>query len=55
MTAHKFDLIWVIMDRLSKFAHFILVNTNYKVQMYAGIYIALVICLHRVLKMIISD
>jgi hypothetical protein len=55
MTAHKFDLIWVIMDRLSKFAHFILVNTNYKVQMYAEIYIALVICLHRVLKMIISD
>jgi hypothetical protein len=32
MTAHKFDSIWVIIDRLSKFAHFIPVNTNYKVQ-----------------------
>jgi hypothetical protein len=32
ITAHKFDSIWVIIDRLSKFAHFIPVNTNYKVQ-----------------------
>jgi hypothetical protein len=31
MTAHKFDSIWVIMDRLSKSAHFIPVNTNLKV------------------------
>jgi hypothetical protein len=31
LTAHKFDLIWVIMDRLSKSAHFILVHTHYDV------------------------
>jgi hypothetical protein len=31
MTARKFDSFWVIVDRLSKSAHFILVNTNYKV------------------------
>jgi hypothetical protein len=55
MTAHKFDSIWVIMDQLSKFAHFIPVNTNYKVQKYAEIYIACVLCLHGVRKMIISD
>jgi hypothetical protein len=54
-TAHKFDLIWVIVDRLSKFAHFIPVNTNYRVQKYAEVYIAHVLCLHGVLKMIISD
>jgi hypothetical protein len=29
--ARKFDLIWVIVDRLSKSAQFIHVNTNYKV------------------------
>jgi hypothetical protein len=55
LTAHKFDLNWVIMDRLTKSAHFIPVNTTYKVKKYAEIYIAHVLCLHRVLKMIISD
>jgi hypothetical protein len=55
MTAHKFDSIWVIMDRLSKSAHFIPVNNNYKVQKYAETYIARMLCLHGVPKMIISD
>jgi hypothetical protein len=55
MTARKFDSIWVIIDQLYKFAHFIPVNTNYKVQKYVGIYIAHVLCLHGVLKTIISD
>jgi hypothetical protein len=54
-TAHKFDSIWVIVDRLSKCTHFIPVHTNYNVQKYAGIYIAHVLCLHGVPKMIISD
>jgi uncharacterized protein YpbB len=39
MMTRKFDSIWVIVDRLSKAAHFIPVNTNYKVQNYAEIYI----------------
>jgi hypothetical protein len=55
MMVRKFDSIWVIVDRFSKSAHFILINTNFKVQRYAEIYIAHVLCLHRVLKMIISD
>jgi hypothetical protein len=55
MTARKFDSIWVIVDRLSKSAHFIPVHTNYNVQKYAGIYIAHVLCLHGVPKTIISD
>jgi hypothetical protein len=55
MTARKFDSIWVIVDRLSKSSHFIPDNTNFKVQRYAEIYIACVLCLHRVLKTIISD
>jgi hypothetical protein len=29
LTAHKFDLIWVIMDRLSKSTHFIPIHTCY--------------------------
>jgi hypothetical protein len=55
LMACKFDSIWLIMDQLSKSAHFIPVHTNYNVQKYAGIYIARVLCLHGVLKMIISD
>jgi uncharacterized protein YpbB len=55
MTARKFDSIWVIVDRLSISSHFIPVNTNSKVQKYAKIYIAHVLCSLRVLKMIIFD
>jgi hypothetical protein len=55
MTASKFDSIWVIVDRLFKSIHFIPINTNYKVQKHAEIYIAHVLCLHGVLKMIISN
>jgi hypothetical protein len=36
LTARKFDSIWVILDQLSKSAHFIPIHTNYNVQKYAG-------------------
>jgi hypothetical protein len=54
-TGLQFDSIWVIMDRLSKSAHFIPINTSYRVQKYVEVYIACVLCLHGVLKTIISD
>jgi hypothetical protein len=55
ITAHKFDSIWVIVDRLSKSAHFILIRTRYDARKCAEIYIAHVICLQGVSKTIISD
>jgi hypothetical protein len=55
MTTCKVDSIWLIVDRLSKSTHFIPVNTNCKVQKYAEIYIARVLCLHGVLKTIIYN
>jgi hypothetical protein len=55
MTTRKFDSIWVIVDRLTKSAHFIPVHTKYRVEKYAEIYIAHVLCLHGVPKTIISD
>jgi hypothetical protein len=55
LTAHKFDSIWVIVDRLTKSAHLIPISTMYRVEKYAEIYIARVLCLHGVLKTIISD
>jgi hypothetical protein len=55
LTARKFDLIWIIMDQLSKSTHFIPIHTNYNVQKYVGLNIPHVLCLHRVPKTIISD
>jgi transposase InsO family protein len=55
LTTCKFDSIWVIMDRLTKSTHFILVHTKYQVEKFAKIYIDHVLCLHGVPKMIISD
>jgi hypothetical protein len=55
LTARKFDSIYVIMDRLTKFAHLIPVITRYSIQKHAEIYIVCVLCLHGVPKMIISD
>jgi hypothetical protein len=34
LSAHKFDSIWVIVDRFTKSAHFILMHTNYRVENY---------------------
>jgi hypothetical protein len=55
MTARKFDSIWVIVDRFTKSAHFTPVNTRYDAQKCVEIYVAHVLCLHGVPKMIISD
>jgi hypothetical protein len=55
LTARKFNSIWVIIDRLTKSAHFIPMNINYNVQKYAEIYIAHMLCLYGVPKMIIFD
>jgi hypothetical protein len=48
-------LTWVIVNRLTKSAHFKPINTRYNVEKYAEIYIACVLYLHGVPKMIISD
>jgi hypothetical protein len=55
MTARKFHSIWVIVYQLSKSTYFIPVNTKYRVEKYAEIYIAHMLCLHGVPKTIISD
>jgi hypothetical protein len=55
LTARKFDSISVIVDRFTKYAHFIPMHTRYTAEKYAEIYIAHVLCLHGVLKMIVLD
>jgi hypothetical protein len=54
-TARKFDSIWVIVDQLTKSAHFIPINTSYQDWKYVEMYIACVVRLHGVPKMIISN
>jgi hypothetical protein len=54
-TSAGYDSIWVIMDRLDKVAHFILVKTTYSRAKLAELYMARIVCLHGVLKKIVSD
>jgi len=55
LTSQHHDSIWVIVDRLTKMAHFIPVSTIYRAPKYAEIYLQRIVCLHGVPKMIISD
>ena len=54
-TSQKHDLIWVIIDRLTKTAHFLPVHTSYSAKKYAEVYLDQIIRLHSVPKTIISD
>jgi hypothetical protein len=55
LTARKNDSIWVILDRLTKTAHFITMHTTYSAQQYAELYMDQIVRLHGILKTIISD
>jgi hypothetical protein len=50
-----YNSIWVIMDRLMKVAHFILVRTTYSRAKLAELYMSQIICLLGVPKKIVSD
>ena len=54
-TSMGFDSIWVIVDRLTKSAHFISVDTRYTAKKYAEIYFERIVTLHEVPVTIISD
>ena len=54
-TSKGYDSIWVIVDRLTKLAHFILVDTKYTTKKYVEIYFDQIVTLHGVPLTIISD
>jgi transposase InsO family protein len=54
-TPAGYDSIWVIVDRLTKVAHFIPVRTNYMGAKLAELYMTRIVCLHGVPKKIVSD
>jgi hypothetical protein len=47
--------IWVIVVRLTKVAHFLLVHTTDKAHKYAKLYIDQIVCLHGLPRTIVSD
>jgi hypothetical protein len=55
LSAHKLHSIWVIVDRFTKFAHYIPVYTNYRAKNRIELYIARILCLHGVAQTIISN
>jgi len=54
-TVKGFDSIWVIVDRLTKTAHFLPVKILYPASTYAKIYFDRILSLHGVPKTIVSD
>jgi hypothetical protein len=55
LTTRKKDSIRVIVDRLTKTAHFIAVHTTYSVQKYVELYMDQIVRLHGIPKTIIFD
>jgi hypothetical protein len=53
-TRAGYDSIWVVVDRLTKAAHFIPVKTTYNSVVLAELYMPWIVCLHGVPKKIIS-
>jgi hypothetical protein len=47
-TQDRYDSIWVIVDRLTKIAHFIPVKTTYTGAKLAELYMSRIVCLHGV-------
>jgi hypothetical protein len=54
-TQSGYDSIWVIVDRLTKVAHFIHVKTTYSGPQLVELYVSRIVCLHEVPKKIVSD
>ncbi|XP_055814622.1 uncharacterized protein LOC129884331 [Solanum dulcamara] len=54
-TVGGYDSIWVVVDRLTKSAHFILVKVRYTADKLAQLYISYIIRLHGVPVSIVSD
>jgi hypothetical protein len=54
-TRDGYDSIWVIVDRLTKVAHFIPMKTTYSEAQLAELYMSWIVCLHGVPRKIVSD
>ena len=55
LTQRKHDSVWVIVDRLTKSAHFIPVRIDYSIDPLAELYVDEIVRLHGVSLSILSD
>ena len=55
LTGRKHDSVWVVVDRLTKSAHFLPVRTDYSLDKLAELYIKEIVQLHDIPISIISD
>ena len=55
ITQNKHDLVWVIVNRLTKSAHFVPVKIDYSMDRLAELYVDEIVQLHGVLLSIVSD
>ena len=46
LAQRKHDLVWVIVDRLTKSAHFLLVQLDYSLDRLAKLFVNQIVCLH---------
>ena len=54
-TPSNYEAIWVIVDRLTKSAHFIPIRMNYSMEKLARLYMERIVCLHGIPTCIVSD
>ena len=54
-TPWRHDVVWVIMDRLTKLAHFLVVRMTFTLEEFYRLYIREIVRLHRVLVSIVSS
>ena len=55
VTGRKHDSVWVVVDRLTKSAHFLPMRTDYSLDKLAELYIKEIVRLQGILVPIISD
>ena len=55
LTGRKHDSVWVVVDRLTKSAHFLPMRIDYSLDKLAELYIKEIVWLHGILISIISD
>ena len=54
-TSQKHDAVWVIVDQLTKSAHFLVMRMTFTLEEFYKLYIREIVRLHRVSVSIVSD